>query len=289
MIQEKESVELIEHYFFMNRFEQVIDLLPQLLEEESENAYLWYLFGYSSYALDHYEEAEEQLFEALRLGAAEEILFYTLGRLYSETEQWQKSEDMFLETLRLNPNNVEAHAHYALLMKKTGNKKKAKLLIERALELDPEDAEALRLHFYIEGVNESRKEQILALEQYVNSEDSELTKLLRLGVDATFRNNVKEAKEYFRQAFLLQPEDKELLKTLEEFEIASHPLLAPNRMADKLGGPAGTWFIGVGMTFLLFLIGLEQVAFVWVVCYAVLASYTWISEPLVKMLRKVRG
>ena len=289
MIQEKNSVELIEHYFFLNRFEQAKALLPQALEEEPENAYLWYMLGYSNYALEKFDDAEQQFLEALRLGLDTEAVFYILGRLYLSTERWQESEEMFLETLRLNPNNTEAHAYYALLMKKTGNKKKAKLLINKALEIDPENAEALRLHFYIEGVNESRKEQMLTLERYLNSGDSEMTKLLQLGIDAVFRNKVKEAKEYFRQAYLLNPEEKELLEILKDYEVASHPLLAPNRMADKLGGPVGTWFIGGGMVILLLLIGLEHVALVWVVCYTALALYTWVSEPLVKVIMKAKG
>ena len=289
MIQEKNSVELIEHYFFLNRFEQAKALLPQALEEEPENAYLWYMLGYSNYALEKFGDAEQQFLEALRLGLDTEAVFYILGRLYLSTERWQESEEMFLETLRLNPNNTEAHAYYALLMKKTGNKKKAKLLINKALEIDPENAEALRLHFYIEGVNESRKEQMLTLERYLNSGDSEMTKLLQLGIDAVFRNKVKEAKEYFRQAYLSNPEEKELLEILKDYEVASHPLLAPNRMADKLGGPVGTWFIGGGMVILLLLIGLEHVALVWVVCYTALALYTWVSEPLVKVIMKAKG
>ena len=289
MIQERNSIELIEHYFFLDRFEQVIALLPKVLEEEPENAYLWYMLGYSNYALDKFDDAEQQLFEALRLGLDAETVFYILGRLYLETESWQESEEMFLETLRLNPNNAEAHAFYAWLMKKTGNKKKAKLLINKALEIDSENSEALRLHFYIEGVNENRKEQVLALERYLNSGDSEMTKLLQLGIDAMFRDKVKEAKEYFRQAYLLNPEEKDLLETLKEFEIASHPLMAPNRMANKVGGPIGAWFIGVGMAFLLMLIGLEQVAIVWSVCYGVWALYTWVSEPLVKVIMKAKG
>ena len=289
MIQEKNSIELIEHYFYLNRFEQASALLPEALEEEPENAYLWFLLGYSSYALDLYEEAEEQLLEALRLGAAEEEVLYTLGRAYLETERWQESEEMFLETLRVNPQNAEAHAYYALLMKKTGNKKKAKSLLEKALELEPENPHALRLHFFIEGTNESSKEQVLKLEQYMNSADSEIAKLIRLGMNALFHNNMKEAKEYFRQAYLLQPDNEDLLKTLEELDIASHPLLAHNKIINKLGGPAGVWFIGVGISFLLLFTGLERLFQIWLILYGGFAIYTWIAEPLVELIRKVRG
>lgn len=287
-MEETATINEIEHYFNLQRYETVIALATEALGENPENGSLWYLLGYSHYCLDHYDTAEQQLFEALRLGFDEAIIFNLLGNLYLITERWQKSEEMFLETLRLNPNDAVTHASYALLMKKTGNKKKAKLLIKRALELDPENPQVLRLHYILEGVIKGSKEQILALDQYINSNDSEYAKLIQLGKNAAFRKDVKEAKEHFRQAFLLKPEDENLLKILEEFEIASHPLLAPNRLVERLGGPAVLWAIGIGMIFLLIFLDFENLGILWIKCYMVFVLYTWISVPLVKLIRKVR-
>lgn len=290
MSEHKESsLELIEYYFDIGKYEQVIALAKEELNHQIENSFIWYMLGYSNYAIDEFDEGEEQLKEALRLGYDEEIVFHVLGHIYMDTERWQEAEESFLEVLRVNPNDAVTHASYAFLMKKTGNRKKATLLIEKALELDPENAYVLRQHFILEGVNGNKEQQVLALEQYMNSTDSELSKLLHLGINASFRNNAQEAKEYFRQAFLLKPEDKNLFSILENIEIEGHPLLAPNRIMERIGGNSVLWLVGVGMTFLLLYTGFNEIAILWMQCYVVIALYTWISEPLVKGLRKIRG
>ncbi|MEG0449214.1 MAG: tetratricopeptide repeat protein [Lysinibacillus sp.] len=286
---EKNSLDIIEHYFDIGKYGQVIEQAQEVAREYLANSRFWYILGYSNYVQDNFNEAEEQLMESMNLGYDGEFVYYVLGHIYMETERWQEAEEAFLEVLQLDPNDAVTHASYASLMKRTGHRKKAKLLIEKALELEPENAYVLRRHFILEGMNSSREQQILSLEQYINSDDSELSKLLHLGVNASFRGNTKEAKEHFRQAFLLKPEDKELLSILEDIEIAAHPLLLPNRIMERLGGAAGLWVIGVGMTFLLFKLGFEDLGVLWVQCYVVFALYTWVSEPLVKMLRKVKG
>ncbi|WP_036130316.1 hypothetical protein [Lysinibacillus sphaericus] len=286
---EETSFEVIEHYFDIGKYNQVIELVKEELQDHIENSMLWYMLGYSNYTIDEFDDAEEQLHEAMRLGHDEEIVFYVLGHLYMETEKWQEAEASFLEVLCLNPNDAETHASYAVLMKKTGHRKKAKLLIEKALELDPENAYVLRKHFTLEGVHGDKQQQVLALEQYMNSADSELAKLLHLGNNASFRHNDKEAKEYYRQAYLLQPEDKNLLSILEEMEFSGHPLLALNRIIERFGGAPVFWLIGVGTTFTLLFLGFEDIGILWMKCYIVLALYTWISVPLVKGLKKLRG
>ncbi|MGE7675142.1 tetratricopeptide repeat protein [Lysinibacillus sp. NPDC094403] len=193
---EESSFEVIEHYFYIGKFPQVIELINVELHNNIENSWLWYMLGYSNYAINEFDKAEEQFHEAMRLGYDEETIFDLLGHLYTETQRWQEAEEAFLEALRINPNGAGAHAGYAALMKQTGHREKAKLLIYKALELDPENSYVLRRNLILEGMNRNKEQQILALEQYMNSTDSESTKLLILGKNATLRNNKKEAKEY---------------------------------------------------------------------------------------------
>ncbi len=286
---EEPSFEVIEHYFDIGKYPQVIELINEELHDNIENSWLWYMLGYSNYATQEFEEAEEQLLEAMRLGFDEEIVLNVLGHIYMGTERWQDAEEAFLEGLRINPHDAETHAAYAVLMKLTGYRKKSKLLINKALELDPENSYVLRRNFILQGVHGSKEQQILTLEQYMNSADSEVAKLLHLGINASFRNNEKEAKEYYRQAFLLNPEDQTLLSILEEMEITTHPLLALNRLMERLGGPAIFWVLGIGLTFLFLALGFDDLGMVLIKCYVVLALYTWISVPLVKGLRKIKG
>ncbi|MFJ7979100.1 tetratricopeptide repeat protein [Lysinibacillus xylanilyticus] len=286
---EESSFKVIEHYFGIGKYPQVIELINEELHNNIENSWLWYMLGYSNYAINEFDKAEEQFQEAMRLGYDEAIIFDILGHLYRETRRWQEAEEAFLEALRINPNDAGTHAGYAVLMKQTGHREKAKLLINKALELDPENSYVLRRNLILEGMNRNKEQQIFALEQYMNSTDSESSKLLTLGKNATLRNNKKEAKEYYRQAFLLNPEDQTLLSILKEMEITTHPLLAPNRFIERLGGPAIIWLAGIGLTFLLLALGFDSLAMLFLQCYVVLTLYTWISVPLVKRLRKIKG
>ncbi|XKO53423.1 tetratricopeptide repeat protein [Lysinibacillus fusiformis] len=283
------TFEVIEHYFEVGKYAQTIELIHEVIADHLENSRLWFILGYSYYLMGDYNRAELQLKEALHLGYSEEIIFYFLGFIYMKKERWKEAEEAFLEALRANPDNAENHAAYAVLMKKMGHRKKAKQLITKAREMAPENSFVLRNYFILEEINSPKKQRVLALEQYMNSSDSELSKLLHLGIHAAFHNKEKEAQEYFRQAFLLNPEDKELYELLEEFELSGHPLLIPNHLVEVVGGTAGIWLIGVVIYFSLIGLDFNTAAVLFIKCYIALALYTWISLPLVKGLKKLRG
>ncbi|MGM7634843.1 tetratricopeptide repeat protein [Bacillus sp. Hm123] len=283
------SLEVIEHYFDIERYEQVIALANEEMDQHLENGRIWYVLGYSYYALNHYEEAEEHLIEAIRLGYQPEFVLFILAYVYMETERWGESEKAFLESLRLEPNHAVTHAGYATLMKRVGHRKKATLLIKKALELDPENPQVLRSRYMLEGRSGNREQQILALEQYIHSADSDLAKVIHLGLDAIFRNRVKEAREYFRQAFLMKPDDQQLLELLEELELASHPLYAPNRWIERVGGPAIFWILGVGLVLLLGMLEFTTASVLFAFAYMAIVIYSWMSEPLIKIIKKIRG
>lgn len=279
------SLELVEHYFHINRYEQVIEMFKDGMGEYINNGLAWYFLGYSNYSLENYELAEEQIIEALRLGINEEPVLHILGMIYINLERWQESERTLLEALRINPENADVHASYAYLMKLVGQRKKASLLIKKALEMNPEDGRTLRLHYLIEELGNGKKEQINSIQKYMNSNDSELEKLLHLGHTAQNQNDAKKAIEYYGQAFALNPENKKLLQTLEELEIAAHPLLAPNRLAGRLGWGL-TWIIAIGLTILLFSLDFDTIGTIWFYISTVFFIYTYLSVPIVKFLLK---
>lgn len=286
--QQSISIEMIEHYYEIKRYEQVVKLIKNTMDEHIENSRIWYMLGFSNYQLSSYKEAEEQLIESVRLGMVRVPVLFILGHVYMETEQYQKAEDAFLEGLRLDPNHAEIHASYAYLMKKTGHRSKAKMLIQKALELEPGNAHVLRFYFRLEGITSEKNKQMQVLEQYMNSGDSELTKLIQLGIHASLHKKTKEAREYFRQAFLLKPDDPYLLSVMEEMEIQNHPLLAPLRLVDRIGGAIVIMIIAIGIYILLNLLGLDEIAVMWGLAYLVFVIYSWTAQLLVRILWKRR-
>lgn len=289
MVEQSNLIQTIEHYFIIDKYDRVIELGREALEENYRDRKLWYMLGYSNYQLEHYAEAEEQLIEAMNLGFDKEIVFYMLGHLYMDTKRWKESEDAFLETLRINPNNAEAHAGYAKLMRKTGHRKKSKELLKKAIELDPMNGYVLRLYFQMEVVNnKDHSERFQVLEKYLESGDSEISKHIQLGLHASFRGKMKEAREHYREAYLLNPENKELLEILEDMEVNAHPLLAPNRLMGRIGGPVGFWLLFMVLISIFALLKQYQLVIWFGTFYFIFCIYTWISIPLVLIIRKIR-
>ncbi|MEG0449142.1 MAG: tetratricopeptide repeat protein [Lysinibacillus sp.] len=286
---EEISLEVIEHYLNTGKYNEVIELVKEQIPSDINNCALWYMLGYSHYAIGKYDEAIEQLHEAINLGYDVQVVFPVLGHLFMETEQWQEAEAFFLEVLRLNPSNADTHASYAKLMRITGHRKKSKFFIEKAMELNSESIHVLRNYFTLEGLSGNKKQRILALQQYMNSADSELAKLLKLGWNASLQHKEKEAKEYYRQAFLLTPEDKALFSILEGMEISAHPLLGPNRIINRMGGIVVVWITMLLAIFPLELFGLESLINPFLQLLLFITLYIFISIPLVKGLERIKN
>lgn len=288
MIQEeKSSLNLITNYFLMERYERIVEMLNEDMGEHINNQFVWYYLGYSHFRLKSYELAEEEIKEALRLGMDKEASFHLLGLIYLKVERWSDSEEALLLALRLNPNNADVHASYAYLMELVCQNKKASMLIKKAIELDPENGRVLRLHYLIENVGRKKRNHLDAIQTYMNSNDTELDKLIHLGLTSQNLNETKEAQEYFASAFALNPNNKELLQALKELEITNHPLLALSRWAHKIGMHY-TWIVGIGLSMLLFYLNFELAGSILLSIYVSFCIYIWVSEPIAKYLLKKR-
>jgi tetratricopeptide (TPR) repeat protein len=270
----------IDHYLQMGRYLQAAQMLQQAMRDEPEQALHAYRLGYCWYRLDRYEEAEAELVRALQLGFDAGKVHALLGHLYMETKRWIESEQAYLEALRHDPNDAAVHAAYAYLMKKTGHAKKAEQLMKTALRLGPDDEEVVRFRHLLGLASDNRKEQLAALERYLQVADNDVSKHIQLGLQAYYRKRMRTAREHFRQAFVLDPNDMDRV---------SHVLLAPLRLIDKMGGPAVFWVAAIGSTLLMRSLGWSRVSMVIGFVYMAFVIYSWLAVPLVKLIMKWRG
>lgn len=287
MNSEKENtpMALIEHYFAIGKYTNVIPLVKQRMAEDMENKELWYKLAVSHYAIGQYEEALDPFHKAVQFGYDKGEIYYFLGGIYMAKEQWRKAEEAFLEALHNNPNDANVYSAYAILMKMTGHRKKGSLLLEKALVLDPNSTVVLHRYSLIEIAAKKEKHNN-ALVFYMNSADSEFAKLIHLGWSAAFNNRYKEAKEYYRQAFVIKPEDKGILSTLEALEIKTHPLLLPNRIVERLGGIGLVLMMWIILSILLDTFVNEYFLNHLLRFSIFFTLYYFISIPIVKCLRK---
>lgn len=275
-------------YIEVGRYKEALERLRELLSQSPNDGKLLYLASCCYYYLGVYEEAIEYCHESLENQFSAEACHYLLGRIYMLVEQFVKSEEHFLESLGVNPVNPTALASYGILMLKTGHEKKATKLMDEAMRLDPENEVVLNSKFiyYIFKGNENA--QINVLETYLNSASSEVRKLLNLGLYHMHYKRYSDARENFRQAFLLNPTDNNILSILEELDKASHWVFIPNRLIDKLGGPAVVWVTFFSMMILTrYLLSPIYFALISSV-YFIFAISTWISPLLYKAIIKFK-
>jgi len=277
---------LISHYMGMGRYQQAINLIYESLAVNPEEGYLHYRLGLCHYYLDQLEEAELQLANALSFGFDREIIMEVQGHLCVEAGRWQEAEEAYLEVLRENPNDASVHAAYAYLMMKTGHQKKADQLLAAALRLDPDNAQALRYRFMF--ADKTREEKVEVLERYMHSTDSDTAKLIQLGLDCLYTNRYSRAREHFRQAYLLDPTNQNLLEVMKSFDRDFHPLLAPLRVVGLIGGPGVMWVIGIGSIMGTRAMGWDKASLIVGGIYLLFVIYSWSALGIVSLVDKFR-
>lgn len=281
----KEFIEA-QHYISIGRYEQAEDKLLSLLSEDPNNALLLYYMAWCQFGKEDYSEVVEYCQQALQNGYAAEECNYLFGKLYMEIKQYKKAEEHYLEALRENPLNADALASYALLMLKTGHNDKASRLIDEALKIEPDNELALRNKYYVRLAHNKREEYYDLLERILIQSDSEVKKHISVGLAELAEKKYKSARENFRQAFLLEPTNLDLLDILKDLDKQTHYIYMPMRLIGKLGGPAVIWIAAMVLITGSFALGLNQLGSIFAISYVSLCVYTWIAPLLYKLIAK---
>jgi tetratricopeptide (TPR) repeat protein len=290
------ALQEIYHYFTMRRYEQARDRIIPLLAHYPKDGELLYLLAYCLYGLELYEEALAACIDAFSSGYSPEDCNLLLGRIYFDLRRYTEAEEALLTTLGINPVNAEAIAVYSYLMLAAGYDRKAAALMEEALRLDPHNEEVRHFNFMSLILTGKGDQQLPALRQFLQTSDNEVNMLINTGIYEWARKNFKSARESFRQAFLLNPTDKNILAVLKEFDEITHPLFLPNRLVAKftdfglaMGGFWGLLFIGgwMGETghgdWLLTMAGFIVLFGILLVIHTVLATFIY------GVINKIRG
>ncbi len=279
----------IGHYLSLRRYAKVIELVKEALAENPGEPKYYFYLGVCFYSLERYREAEENLQEALVLGYDKEAVFEWLGDVYTKTKRWMEAERAYLDALSDNPESARVHASYAMLMRETGHNDKGEQLMRKALELDPEDDYVVRSHYMFALTKDSRLQQIQSLERLMQVSGDQIAIEVHLGLDALYRDRLTVARDHFRQAFLLDPTNKELAELLEELDWGRHPVLVPLRLVEKIGGPMVVYVVGLGSILGTRALGWEQATIVLLILYFTYLIYSWTAKPLAKLLTRIRG
>lgn len=272
-------------YHDMKRYEQAELDLKEILAINPEHISAKYLLASSYYMLDRYSEAETICTDILTTYLAVNS-YRLLGNIYRDTKRFKKSEEFYLKSLELDPNNASALAEYSYLLLICGYKKKANEVMSDALELEPDNSIVLHYKYYFDFAHGRKKEENKSIEQYFTYSSNEVQKLVMLGLSDYKRNRFKSSKEYFRQAFLLEPTNKYILEMLDTLDEVNHFIFFPNRLFSKMNPVLR--LVLMPLVVILTLIGVavfsSQLAAVFIivfyVCIVLLVIWSWLSRPI---------
>ncbi|MBO1581141.1 lipopolysaccharide assembly protein LapB [Bacillus sp. XF8] len=276
------------HYYGIGHIETAQQKLETLLSYNPQHAEALYNLGCCYADSEQYDEAKELCISALQHGYKPEEVYYTLGHIYTYTNELEKAEQSFLNVLYSNPSHAQAMAKYAFVFLKTGHIEKAKQFIQKAVEIDPNHPTVLHYQFILLLASGTKQEIEESLKDNYYASNNEVHFLLKLGTHAATRKRYREAYKYYRQAFLLAPNDKELLEILEEAEELIHPIFFPNVLVNKVGGPLIFWAICFGTLGLFIILNWEIMIRIGILFYIIICIWSWLSTPMYKLYKKIK-
>lgn len=289
-IQAKENdATVIQHYFNIGRYETAAPIIENLLRQDPENTTALYQMAVVQMSRKDFPKAREFCREALRLGYNDEVNgYHFIGCTYQHEGNYKEAEEAFLAALDKDPVDGELIASYGYLMLQAGHDKKALALLEQAMELEPYSHRVNQfiLDFYFAKADSKKQQEYIR--NVMETSADEVQNLTNLAMYHALKGEVKDARECYRQAFLLDPEDQDILALLGHYDSLTHPLYTPHRFVEKIGGPAVAWI--AFMLLALLLKSLELYAPLIILCgiYILFAIYSWTAPLLYKWFVKGR-
>lgn len=223
---------------------------------------------------EQYEEAANHI-EAL-------LKFDFNGQYYQETRQ------LYAEALESNPKSATLHATYGYLLLLKGFEEEAFELLERALKLDPTNqtvnSYVQKYYFVITDVNNQKE-----IENLIKESSPPIIKLLNDAMFKELHGDIKEARELYRKAAQLNPENETLRELLEIATEKAHPIYSPHRLMNKIGGPGVFWVIVMTILFIVYYMTFYVAAIAIAISYIFFVVYLWRTPKIYKRIKGRRG
>ncbi|MDF2606802.1 MAG: hypothetical protein K0S34_997 [Bacillales bacterium] len=284
----EKKLSAIKHLLNIERYEDAEIHIKDILVQNPFDPDGLYFMAVVHFSRLEYELARNTCQEALEHGYDEATCHHFIATIYKYEKDYNNAEQFYLTALEMEPQNGEILASYGYLMFITGFEKKALALLENAYQLEPHSARVNQyvLDYYF-AKSDSEK-QLVFLKSAMESASDDVQKLINIATYHALRDEDKEAREYYRQAFLIDPKNHSLLDLLSDIDERVHILYLPLRLMNKIGGPAVVW--GVFMLSFLILNLTKQyvILFPLISLYLLFVVYSWIAPLLYKLFVKER-
>ncbi|MDQ7822084.1 MAG: tetratricopeptide repeat protein [Candidatus Eremiobacteraeota bacterium] len=194
-------------YFRVNNYERAINHFYHAAALNPKDAFAFYNLGLSYIQTGNYPKAIEELRKALELSPSEASYYQQLSLAYSRQNMMKEAIENLNKAIDLKPSEMATHLELALIYKKVDRFDDAIVELRKVLEIDPRSVDA---HYELGMSFIDIKESDFAYEEFqkaISTQPDHAPSLHGLGVVfAHFRNQMKEALEYFTQAVKANPQ-----------------------------------------------------------------------------------
>ena len=163
-----DELQTARNYLSKGKYQEAGTILNRLIQNNRDNAELWYFLGVLAVKLRNYDTAHEYLERAISLNKKPEYLWFK-GMAYMETLEIDYAMEVFHEVLEIDKNNVDANFFlsicYLLL-----DDSKSDIYMKKAYKKDKKKTKQLLNNFFEAFVGRSARPGLkLKIEKQLDS------------------------------------------------------------------------------------------------------------------------
>ena len=199
------------------KYDQAELTLRKSLESLPNHPIILNLLG-TAYERQHrYDEALQILNQSIALDTNSVAPYITIGFVYDETDRFELAESTYKKALEIDTDNPTVLNNYAYLLATRGLRlQEALRMSSRAIEQVPDNSSYLDTHgwIYFKMGNLEKALELLLKAQDLTDEDS-VELLEHIGDVYKAMGNTKSARQYWKRALKLEPDNITLIDKLK--------------------------------------------------------------------------
>ncbi|GGB81899.1 hypothetical protein GCM10007424_22480 [Flavobacterium suaedae] len=138
----EELIEKAEQLFKEEEYQEIIELLPDELLAQHNNAYLYMLRGVIFEKLNDLDKAIKDYNKAIEINPTDANLYFNRGNSWHEKGEYTRAIEDYNKVIEINPKDADAYQNRGFSMHKKGELDEAIKDYNKAIEINPTDANA---------------------------------------------------------------------------------------------------------------------------------------------------
>ncbi|MDF1811570.1 MAG: tetratricopeptide repeat protein [Verrucomicrobiales bacterium] len=238
---------IFDHLVDAGQWDRVIEMGPQLLGDDPENAYIHNMMAVAALETGDYRLADHHSAMSVRLEPEEALPHRLRARYYRSINRILLAKGCILEALRIDPDDASVWSEYGWNCYERGDLHTARKACATARSLAPEELNIELLETAVEGAVDapdrlSAYDQIEAYQKSLRLDPECAATYYNIGlIWLDLLDDGKNAAEWFRKAVTLEPRNRDFQKALEKAVSRCDPVLRVIHFPIHLIKRGGLW------------------------------------------------